>query len=97
MEEKTYISGAKLNWKEIQSICLLKAIPDEKCEAKKSMKRKVRRASPPKTGEDQEQEACKDKKSTKCVAISHFHYVSPMIICSAMHPREIRPSKAWGE
>ena len=62
------------------------------------MKREVRGASPAKTGEDEEQETCKDKK---CVATSHFHshclIVSPMIICTAKRARERRPSKAWGE
>ena len=65
------------------------------------MKREVRGASPAKTGEDEEQETCTDKKWDKCVAASHFHshclIVSPMIICTAKRARERRPSKAWGE
>ena len=55
---------------------MLKAGPDKKCKAKKSMKREVRGASPPKTGEDQEKESCKEKKLTKCDAgslcLHHF-------------------------
>ena len=72
---------------------MLKAGPDKKCKAKKSMKREVRGASPPKTGEDQEYESCKES-----VMLAHFVcIILPRIICRAMQPRERRPSKAWGE
>ena len=53
---------------------LQKAIPDEKCEAKKSMKREVGRASPSKTGKDQEEEACKELKLTNFVSITFQPY-----------------------
>ena len=56
------------------------------------MKREVRGASPAKTGEDEEQETCQDKKWDKCVATSHFH--SHCLTHDYLHCQESKREKA---